>query len=97
MSMKYMKFAPCPECSEGDQPSICIDNDAFHPCNKPKEQMYRAVCANCGYETHQHKHVIDVVREWNANSVVSWPFEKREEFIANVKNGGFWVPKGHDW
>lgn len=74
MGMKYMKFAPCPECTEDNTPRIA--NDVIYTgVYESVSQTYHAVCRTCGYETKRHSHVIDIVKEWNAASFEKWPFK----------------------
>lgn len=69
MSMKYMKFGPCPECTESEKPSIHHGTVYSETCD-PEIQTFYAKCSTCGYETKSYNHV----KDWNAASFEAWPF-----------------------
>lgn len=71
MKMKHFHFDICPECSALIQPVIYY-TEMLYAGNDPICRYRYAACANCGYETHQHEHVADVVKEWNDASQKAW-------------------------
>ena len=78
MGMKYMKFGPCPECTESERPRISNDT-AYTSYGNPLYQNFYATCCTCGYETKRYNHVIDLVKDWNADSFKAWPFPSKEK------------------
>lgn len=83
-TMKFIKFAVCPECSEETQPNI--SNDIIYTdYSNPLYLNFYATCCTCGYQTKRYNHVIDLVKDWNSASFKNWPFEdnKIEERSTN--------------
>ncbi len=78
MGMKYMKFGPCPECTESGAPDIYHDA-IYVGAGDPEVQTFHAQCRTCGYETKRYDHVIDLVKAWNADSFEAWPFPSEKK------------------
>lgn len=72
MGIKYIQFAPCPECSESERPHICHDV-VYTGGGDMAFQTFYAMCRTCGYETKRYNHVIELAEAWNADSAKSWP------------------------
>ena len=77
MGMKYIQFAPCPECSESEHPHI-DHNTVYTGGGDPTFQTFYATCRTCGYETEKYNHVIELVENWNADSAKAWNKESNE-------------------
>lgn len=79
MGMKYIKFNPCPECSESERPYV-VHNAVYAGVNGELSfQTFYAQCRTCGYETKRYDHVIDLVTDWNVDSAKAWPFPSKEK------------------
>lgn len=72
MGMKYLKFEPCPECSESEYPNI-YHGVIYSVEDGPAKQTFYAKCTTCGYESEQYNRVVELVAAWNANSIKVWP------------------------
>lgn len=72
MSMQWIKFKPCPECSENEKPSIAHDVE-YTGIGNPEFQSFYAICRTCGYTTKKYDHVVELVSAWNVDSINAWP------------------------
>lgn len=84
MTLAYIRFRPCPKCSEMDTPQLSIAGKGEYG------YKYRAKCKTCHYEQQPaYNSVEDCAKAWNKESNEAWGNTldlQREQLMLRFNN-----------